>query len=302
MSDSRPEPDDELVSAVADGEASAAESARVAADPRLSARLDEFFAVTDAVNGPVPLVDPDVRDRHVERALAAADYLTGAPPGAAPTAEIPVPPPPPPPVGDLAAARAWKRPPAALIGALSAAAVLLLLVVGAALILRADDEGGDGGDATAAAPATDAPTAAESQEAEGGGGGTGDDSALEFEDDDGEDEDSGDVDVEGFDEDDVEFLGDFEDQDELIAEVRSVLARDVTPSQGGGLASGEEEPADQEPCQEEFPVDTILLGSATLEGKTGLVYVEEAEVEDRQVWIVQPGAGECEDLAPVTEL
>jgi len=51
-----PEPfrtDDELVSAVLDGEATAEERARVAADPVLSARLAEFTAVAEAVGAPV---------------------------------------------------------------------------------------------------------------------------------------------------------------------------------------------------------------------------------------------------------
>ena len=48
-----PEPfrtDDELVSAVLDGEATADERSRVAADPALSARLAEFAAVADALS------------------------------------------------------------------------------------------------------------------------------------------------------------------------------------------------------------------------------------------------------------
>jgi hypothetical protein len=61
-------PDDELVSAVLDGEATPEERARVAADPVLSARLAEFQAVHDAVAQPVAAPDAGAR----ERAIAAA--------------------------------------------------------------------------------------------------------------------------------------------------------------------------------------------------------------------------------------
>jgi hypothetical protein len=70
----RPEPtsapDDELVNAVLDGEATTAEVARVAADPRLAARLDTLRAVADAVAASVP-IDPATRDRQVAVAREA---------------------------------------------------------------------------------------------------------------------------------------------------------------------------------------------------------------------------------------
>ena len=51
--------DDELVSAVLDGVATAEERSRVLADPQLSARLRELTAVRDAVATPVaPLPAP----------------------------------------------------------------------------------------------------------------------------------------------------------------------------------------------------------------------------------------------------
>jgi hypothetical protein len=61
-------PDDELVSAVLDGEATPDERARVEADPVLSARLAEFAAARDAVAEPV--APPSAATR--ERAIAAA--------------------------------------------------------------------------------------------------------------------------------------------------------------------------------------------------------------------------------------
>jgi hypothetical protein len=72
MTDQQPSgyrrPDDELVSAVLDGEATPEERARVEADPELSARLAEFAAVRDAVGAPVAPPSDATR----ERAIAAA--------------------------------------------------------------------------------------------------------------------------------------------------------------------------------------------------------------------------------------
>lgn len=69
-------PDDELVSAVLDGEATDADRARVAADPRLQARLVELREVRDAVAGPV-LVDDAAREAGLAAALAAASEAGG---------------------------------------------------------------------------------------------------------------------------------------------------------------------------------------------------------------------------------
>lgn len=67
-----PSPDDEIVSAVLDGEATAAERAQVASDPALSARLDELRRVRAAVSEPVePLDEVSVR-RLLDRALDSA--------------------------------------------------------------------------------------------------------------------------------------------------------------------------------------------------------------------------------------
>lgn len=71
-------PDDELVSAVLDGEATDEELARVQADPALGARLEEFAAVARAVGAPVEPVDAAGRDRTIARALADADTGDGA--------------------------------------------------------------------------------------------------------------------------------------------------------------------------------------------------------------------------------
>jgi hypothetical protein len=63
-------PDDELVSAVLDGEATPDERARVAADPVLAARLAEFTVVAEAVGAPVETPAEAARDAAVAAALA----------------------------------------------------------------------------------------------------------------------------------------------------------------------------------------------------------------------------------------
>ena len=65
-------PDDELVSAVLDGEATPAERARVEADPVLRARLDEFAAVRDQVAAPVAPRSEAARDAAIAAAVAEA--------------------------------------------------------------------------------------------------------------------------------------------------------------------------------------------------------------------------------------
>jgi hypothetical protein len=67
-------PDDELVSAVLDGEATPDERARVQADPALSARLGEFAAVRDRVAEPLPPADETARERAVAAAKVAVRH------------------------------------------------------------------------------------------------------------------------------------------------------------------------------------------------------------------------------------
>lgn len=72
---SMPEPfrtDDELVSAVLDGEATRDERARVAADPALSGRLAEFAAVAEAVGAPDAPPSAGSRDAAIAAAVAEA--------------------------------------------------------------------------------------------------------------------------------------------------------------------------------------------------------------------------------------
>lgn len=130
-------PDDELVSAVLDGEATVEERARVLGDPVLAARLAEFEAVADAVGGPVATRSEAARDSALTAAVAARDRR------------------PDPVVRPL---RPRRSP-----GPLLAAAAVLALVVGAGVLLsRAGDDRGQGDGA--------ALDAGESSDEESGGG------------------------------------------------------------------------------------------------------------------------------------
>jgi hypothetical protein len=67
-------PDDELVSAVLDGEATPDERARVAADPLLRARLEEFAAVRELIGGPVAPPDQMTKARAIAAAKASRPH------------------------------------------------------------------------------------------------------------------------------------------------------------------------------------------------------------------------------------
>jgi hypothetical protein len=73
MNDDARAHDDEIVSAVLDGEATAEERRRVASDPELSARLDAFRRVGNAVAEPVDPLDELAQRRLLDRALEEAD-------------------------------------------------------------------------------------------------------------------------------------------------------------------------------------------------------------------------------------
>ena len=316
MSDVDPTPDDLLVSAVLDGEASPEEADRVASDPRLAARLEQLRIVADAVGGPVPLVDPLVRERHLAAALAEARRLappaTGAPDAptlaaaAAPVAPTPppAPPAPPPPPIDLAAARARRRPLGPVI--LSSAAAVGLGALVAAGLARVASESGSGGDEAASTAATAADEAGDSA------GGTSADAAVPEAQGDastlgdgGQDQApastvpgssssaSGEREIDPA----LPDLGTFTKADDLAASVRGRLVLEPRPEAAGV------DPV----CQDDFPVPTTLLGRATVEGEEGLVYVESAPGTGRRLWLVDPttaGAGgeACRRVVPVQPL
>jgi hypothetical protein len=127
MSDPILPPDDDLVSAVLDDEATPEERARVAADPRLQARLEELRAASAFVATPVEPPPAGAADRAVATAIAGrdrSDEVTAA--------VVPL--------------RPWRDP----RHILAAAAVLVFLVGIGALLSQADwggDDSGSGGDA-----------------------------------------------------------------------------------------------------------------------------------------------------------
>lgn len=325
MSDVDPTPDDLLVSAVLDGEASPEEAERVASDPRLATRLEQLRLVARAVGGPVPLVDPLVRERHLAAALAEARRLAppdagtpgaDAPPLAAaaaapvapappPTPPPPVPPAPPPPPIDLAAVRARRRPVGTVI--LSVAAALVLVALVAAGLARVASDSGSGGDEAASTAATTGAEAADTA------GGTSADAAVpEAQGDDASTLGDGGQDhapastVPGAtssasSEREIDpalpSLGTFTKAGDLAASVRGRLVLEPRP-----------EPAGVDPiCQDDFPVPTTLLGRATVDGEEGLVYVESAPGSGRRLWLVDPSAAgsrdeACRRVVPVQQL
>ena len=128
---------DELISAYLDGEADAAEAARIEGDPQSRARAAELAAVVQAVAEPVEDLTPAERDRLRARALAAA----AAP---APVREI-----------SEAARRRWRL---VLIPAAAAAGIFAVALGVMSLRSGLDD---DASDTAASAPATTAASGSE---------------------------------------------------------------------------------------------------------------------------------------------
>ena len=128
---------DELISAYLDGEADAAESARIEGDPQSRDRAAELAAVIQAVADPVEGLTPKERDRLRARALAAA----AAP---APVREI-----------SEAARRRWRL---VLIPAAAAAGIFAVALGVMSLRSGLDD---DASETAASAPATTAASSSE---------------------------------------------------------------------------------------------------------------------------------------------
>lgn len=150
-------PDDELVSAVLDGEATAEEVARVEADPALRARLEELRRLSTRVATPPPTAPAlAAREDLIAAALTAAGRDERDAPESGHVAEV----------VDLGARR--RVPPPWVLGVAAAIAVLVLLAV--PLALRDDGTKQD----TAAAPTT----VVETNAAEGGGERSTDDAAA----------------------------------------------------------------------------------------------------------------------------
>jgi len=80
--------DDELVSAVLDGEATDEETARVYADVVLTARLDELRAARDTIAAPVDLPTSEQRDALIAAAVTSADARAEASAAASPPIDV----------------------------------------------------------------------------------------------------------------------------------------------------------------------------------------------------------------------
>lgn len=137
-------PDDDLVSAVLDGEAGAEERARVAADPVLRARLAEFDAVRAMVAEPVAGVAGAARERAI--ATAVAEARRG---------------------DDVIVPLAARRDPRRFLAV--AAGVLLVLLAAGFLAARVSEDGSGPGDSALRDTATDDAGSDESADSAGGG-------------------------------------------------------------------------------------------------------------------------------------
>jgi hypothetical protein len=148
MTDGASLPDDELVSAYLDGEATPDEVARVESDPALQARLAVFRANSARV-GRTPAIDPSGRDTQIARAIEA-----GSPAALGESAPAAV--------HDLGEARR-RRTRALLLGA--AAAVLAVVAAAGVLPGLLDD---DEGETAAPLDTTEKSSDAAIDEADGG--------------------------------------------------------------------------------------------------------------------------------------
>ena len=122
-------PDDEIVSAYLDGEATAEEIARVQASPELLARVEAFRSTGLAVGAPVAPPPPEVREAAIAAALAASQTAPN--------------------VTSLGAAREKKRAFSPRVLALSSAAAAVVIGFIAVVTLADFSSGGDTADQTA---------------------------------------------------------------------------------------------------------------------------------------------------------
>lgn len=143
MTDAALPPDDEIVSAVLDGEATADERARVDADPAARRRLAELADVRRHLAAPVAVPD-DAREQALAAALAAYDEqrtatatgpdAPGAPSTASVTTSVAGPEPVPPTTDELAGRRARRGGPGGR--ALAAAAAIVVVLIGIGALVR----------------------------------------------------------------------------------------------------------------------------------------------------------------------
>lgn len=158
-----PVPDDELLSAVLDGDATDVDATKVARDPSLAALLEELRAARTAVREPVA-PSPEARERAISAALAAwPGEPAGSPSAAAehPPRDVPAPPAPPaPPPVYLRPSRRRRW----LVPAAAAAAV----VATAGIVAVASRGGRDATSSEAARSSASAPAEANTGDTAGG--------------------------------------------------------------------------------------------------------------------------------------
>jgi len=128
-----PRTDDEVVSAVLDGEATPEERARVDGDAVLARRLAHFRSVSDVVGGPVSPVDAATRDESIDRALQSAGDDRG-------DAEV---------IGIDRSGRRWRPEPNRKVLVAVAAVVCLLALAGGLLAVGDGNEAQDQAGGTA---------------------------------------------------------------------------------------------------------------------------------------------------------
>jgi hypothetical protein len=275
MTDSHdPNPLDELASAHLDGQTTAAEAAQVDGDPALAARVAALDAVRAAVRADLPPVDADRREASIAAALDAFDAGATDATAADPGRITPI---------AVAARRRASRRSVQVIGAV-AVAVLLALAVPLLGVLDSDSPSDD-----VATSVLEEATAQDSAEPGGGDGAAGAEDAL----------------VPGatafaLPDDAIVDLGSFEDLDALAAAVHTYAAAppdaDLGDAAAPSTASGSATERAAAQCADAPATGSrVLTGTATLEGRPVLVFVDDAPTGERTVTVVD--AADCSVIA-----
>jgi hypothetical protein len=260
------EPDalDELASAYLDGEATAAEAARVESDPGLQARVAALRAVAEAVGAPPP-APPGAADAAVARAVAVGDEVFG-----------------PATVASLKHHRDRRQPRRTALWVATAAAAVALVAIGVPLLGQRsspEEDAAGGDDAETAAELAEEPLAGE-----GDAGGSPTSAPLAS------------TTVPGdaaFDSaDDVIFLGDFASEDDLVEAVRQRSAEPRVESEEGG-APQVEPSASPCPGQVGDLTDVVAVYAASVDGEpfNAIVYLESP---DEQAVVVV--SADCDEI------